>query len=313
MAALFDRLPDAPVLDPAKRESKVMGKLDMPNIVRPVAHPGLALVGDAAISSDPMFGVGCGFALQSAEWLAEALGPALGGGASSVDGAVADYARRHRRGLAAHEKFCSDYSSGRKFNLAERLLYRGAARDRQLAGRMAELGGRWIQPQELITPGTVARVVRVNLSPLQAPQRPAPRSSSNECAYERGDAVPCGLMARIGRITVNGLGSPLLEAGRSRPARRSCSCTATPAPRRTGADCSMRRARSPARSPSTCPGSAKRTSRAPSTTRCPHTPTSSAAHCPSWGSIASISWCTTSVVPSACSGACRTRMPGPAW
>ena len=36
----------------------------------PVA-PGLALVGDAALATDPLFGVGCGWAFQTAEWLAD--------------------------------------------------------------------------------------------------------------------------------------------------------------------------------------------------------------------------------------------------
>lgn len=114
MVRLFERLPDAPRLDPAKRESKLMGKLDMPNAVRRSSRPGLALVGDAAIAADPVWGVGCGWALQSAEWLADAVSPALAGSEADVDSALEAYARRHRKGLAAHEKLCSAYSSGRR-------------------------------------------------------------------------------------------------------------------------------------------------------------------------------------------------------
>jgi 2-polyprenyl-6-methoxyphenol hydroxylase-like FAD-dependent oxidoreductase len=164
MGRLFERLPDGPRLDPAKRESKVMGKLDMPNVVRDPARSGLAFVGDAAIGADPVWGVGCGWALQSAEWFADAVSPALGGGEAEIDGALRAYARRHRKGLAAHEKLCSAYSSGKKFNPAEKLLYRAAARDRELAGRLAEMGGRWITPQQMMTPATIGRILRVNLS-----------------------------------------------------------------------------------------------------------------------------------------------------
>ena len=64
-------LPDAPDLSEATRESKLLGKLDLPNVSRPAARPGLAFVGDAALASDPLWGVGCGWAFQSAEWLAE--------------------------------------------------------------------------------------------------------------------------------------------------------------------------------------------------------------------------------------------------
>ena len=169
MVRLFERLPDGPRLDPAKRESKVMGKLDMPNMVRRPSRPGLAFVGDSAIAADPVWGVGCGWALQSAEWLANAVAPALEGSEADMDRALEQYARRHHRGLAAHEKACSEYSSGRTFNAVEKLLYRGAARDRTLAGRMAEMGGRWITPQEMLTPGTIGRILRVNLSPSRRP------------------------------------------------------------------------------------------------------------------------------------------------
>jgi menaquinone-9 beta-reductase len=165
MAALFERLPEAPRLDPAKRESKMMGKLEMPNLTRRPARAGLAFVGDAALAADPLWGVGCGWALQSAEWLAQAVAPALARGEADVDGALEAYAERHRKGLAAHEKLCSDYSTGRRFNPFEKLLYRGAARDRELATRMAMMGGRWITPQQLLTPKTIGRILRVNLDP----------------------------------------------------------------------------------------------------------------------------------------------------
>jgi 2-polyprenyl-6-methoxyphenol hydroxylase-like FAD-dependent oxidoreductase len=169
MVRLFEGLPDGPRLDPAKRESKMMGKLEIPNVVRSLSRPGLALVGDAALAADPLWGVGCGWALQSAEWFADAVGPALRGDARAVDDALSAYAARHREGLDAHEKFCSAYSAGKKFNPVERLLYRAAARDEQLATRMALMGGRWITPQQMLTPGTLGRVLRVNLSRAKRP------------------------------------------------------------------------------------------------------------------------------------------------
>ncbi len=173
MMHLFERLPDGPRLDPARRESKVMGKLEMPNVVRQTTAPGLAFVGDAALAADPVWGVGCGWALQSGEWLADALAAALpalrSGGDATIDGALAAYARRHREGLDAHEKFCSAYSTGHRFNPFEKLLFRAAARDEQLAERMALMGGRWITPQQMLNPATIARIVRVNLSRSRRP------------------------------------------------------------------------------------------------------------------------------------------------
>jgi flavin-dependent dehydrogenase len=170
MIRLFERLPDGPRLDPAKRESKMLGKLDMPNVVRQTTAPGIAFVGDAALAADPLWGVGCGWALQSGEWLADALTPALQSrDDTAIDGALTAYAARHRKGLDAHEKFCSAYSTGHRFNPFERLLFRAAARDEQLAERMALMGGRWITPQQMLNPATIGRIVRVNLSRSRRP------------------------------------------------------------------------------------------------------------------------------------------------
>ncbi len=182
MVRLFDGLPEGPRLDPAKRESKVMGKLDFPNVVRQPTRPGLAFIGDAALAADPLWGVGCGWALQSAEWLAESVGPALKGDADTIDRALTAYAARHRKGLDAHEKFCSAYSSGKRFNPGEKLLFRAAARDEVIAGRMAEMGGRWITPQEMMTPATIGRILRVNLSRVKHPGGLRPRSASTAIA-----------------------------------------------------------------------------------------------------------------------------------
>jgi 2-polyprenyl-6-methoxyphenol hydroxylase-like FAD-dependent oxidoreductase len=139
-------------------------------------QPGLALVGDAAIAADPLWGVGCGWAFQSAEWLAEAVGPTLYGSTGELDAGLERYRKRHRAGLAAHEKFTSAYSTGRRFNPMEKLLFRAAARDGRIAQRMMLMGERWIAPQKMLNPATMARVVRVNLSRGSSPQglrRPA--------------------------------------------------------------------------------------------------------------------------------------------
>jgi menaquinone-9 beta-reductase len=170
MKRLFDGLPEGPRLDPAKRESKVMGKLDVTNVVRQPTRPGLAFIGDAALAADPLWGVGCGWALQSAEWCAQVLAPVATGSAAQIDSALDEYAARHREGLDAHEKFCHQYSRGKRFNPAERLLFRAAARDRALADRIAQMGGRWITPQQMMTPGTIGRIVRVNVSRTRRPR-----------------------------------------------------------------------------------------------------------------------------------------------
>ncbi len=55
----------------------VQGRIDMTNIAHTPTAPGLALVGDAALAIDPLWGVGCGWAFQSGEWLADSVAPAL--------------------------------------------------------------------------------------------------------------------------------------------------------------------------------------------------------------------------------------------
>jgi flavin-dependent dehydrogenase len=169
MARVFETVPDGPRLDPEKRVGTLLGKLEMPNVIRKPIQPGLALVGDAALAADPLWGVGCGWAFQSAEWLAESVGPALSGDTAAVDAGLERYRKRHRAGLAAHEKFTSEYSTARPFNPMEKMLFRAAARDAVLAQRMGMMGERWIPPQKMLTPGLIARMIRVNLSRRRKP------------------------------------------------------------------------------------------------------------------------------------------------
>src|SRR3954447_10934699 len=74
---IVSSVPEAPPILESKRVSPVFGKVDMTNRMRRPTLPGLALVGDAALATDPIYGVGCGWAFQTAEWLGEGLG---GGG-----------------------------------------------------------------------------------------------------------------------------------------------------------------------------------------------------------------------------------------
>jgi 2-polyprenyl-6-methoxyphenol hydroxylase-like FAD-dependent oxidoreductase len=163
MARMFERAPEMPRLDPSKRVSKMLGKLDAPNEKRRPAGDGYALIGDAAMASDPLWGVGIGWALQSAEWLAEEAGPALRD-ERALDRALKRYALHHRKALNGHDRICSAYSSGRRFLPGEKLFFRAAARDDELAGRVALFGERWIKPSQLMTPSTIWLAIKANLS-----------------------------------------------------------------------------------------------------------------------------------------------------
>jgi menaquinone-9 beta-reductase len=154
-------LPDAPPVSAAKIVGPVLGKIEMPNRVRGPVGPGLALVGDAALATDPLFGIGCGWAFQSAEWLAESVAPALSG-AEPLERGLARYRRRHRRELRGHAFLIHDYATGRRFNPAERLLFSAAARDPKLALTFDEFGTRQIKPHQMLV-RAVPRTIAVHL------------------------------------------------------------------------------------------------------------------------------------------------------
>ncbi len=152
--------PEPPPIHDGELVGTVMGKMDMENKVRRPVAPGLALVGDAATAIDPLWGVGCGWAFQSAEWLAESVTPALLG-AEPLDDGLARYRRRHARGLRGHTALLLDYASGRKFNAGERMTFSAAAQDAEVA-RLAELfGTRQIAPTEALR-RTVPRALAVH-------------------------------------------------------------------------------------------------------------------------------------------------------
>lgn len=157
-------LPDAPDLGRAVRVSPLGGMIDVTSISRAAARPGLALVGDAALASDPLWGVGCGWAFQTAEWLADSVGDAVAeADAAGIDRALARYARVHQQRLAPHHAIISDFSTGRPYNLIERLFFPASTRDAKTARHFDAFGSRLISPREFLNPAAIARAAWVNL------------------------------------------------------------------------------------------------------------------------------------------------------
>lgn len=153
-------VPDAPPIREGRLVDSVMGKVDMTNRMRRPIAPGLALIGDAALATDPLFGVGCGWAFQSAEWLCDSVRPALRGG-EPLDKGLARYRRRHAKELRGHAFFIHDYSTGRRFNPAERMIWSAAARDAQAATLLDRMGTRQVGPLRTM-PRLLPRAVAVN-------------------------------------------------------------------------------------------------------------------------------------------------------
>jgi flavin-dependent dehydrogenase len=155
----LEALPDAPDLSSATRESNLLGKLDMPNVSRPAARPGLAFVGDAALASDPLWGVGCGWAFQSADWLVEETADALAGG-GDLDAALESYRRVHARRLGPHHFFISDLASARPANPLERAMYNASVSDDDVWRAFEAIGSRRRSPVSLFAPHTLMRIAR---------------------------------------------------------------------------------------------------------------------------------------------------------
>ncbi|MFL5872603.1 MAG: NAD(P)/FAD-dependent oxidoreductase [Solirubrobacterales bacterium] len=162
--ALVDHVaavPEPPPIRASRLVGVPTGKIEMPNRIRGPIAPGLALIGDAALATDPLFGVGCGFAFQSGEWLADSVSPALRG-IESLQNGLRRYRRRHRRQLGMHARLIHDYSTGRKFDLVERLMISTAARDPRAAALFESMGTRRRRPEEMLAP-MAGRIAAVNL------------------------------------------------------------------------------------------------------------------------------------------------------
>jgi 2-polyprenyl-6-methoxyphenol hydroxylase-like FAD-dependent oxidoreductase len=153
-------VPEAPPIREGHRVGPVLGKVDMTNRMRRPTAPGLALIGDAALAADPLFGVGCGWAFQSAEWLSDAILPVLAG-EESMDKGLSRYRRRHAKELRGHTFFMHDYSKGRRFNPAERMMFAAAARDSKSAAILDSYATRQIGPAQML-PRVVPRAIAVN-------------------------------------------------------------------------------------------------------------------------------------------------------
>lgn len=175
-------LPDAPPIDAAERMAPVMGKIDMPNVWRGPIAPGLALVGDAALATDPLAGVGCGWAFEGGVRLGDALAPALLG-SEPLERGLARYRRRHRRALALHARLIHDYATGRPMGLPERTLLAAAARDERVAGGLHAFAARAVAPERMIP--TVARAVAVNARHALNARLRQPHGPRNDAAISR--------------------------------------------------------------------------------------------------------------------------------
>jgi 2-polyprenyl-6-methoxyphenol hydroxylase-like FAD-dependent oxidoreductase len=184
----FRGLPDFPDLSAARQTTPIMGLLDAPNSFRPAAAPGLAFIGDAALTSDPLWGVGCGWAFQSAEWLAGHTAPALrDGDPARVDRALESYRKAHRSALRGHDFVICDFARRRDYNLIERIFFPASVHDPQTASHFEAFGSRRIGMARFLHPAAVLRALRVNWKHKTPAPRPDFRNPSGPAPVPNKD------------------------------------------------------------------------------------------------------------------------------
>jgi len=162
----------------------MQGKIDLTNVAHTPVAPGLALVGDAALAIDPLWGVGCGWALQSAEWLADSVAEPLVQ-RRALAGGLRRYKRAHRRALRGHAQMMYDYAGGRKFNPGERMLFTTATYDEGVAQIFEAFGTRCIGPARMFATAVPRAIVAQVRRSLSARRRPGPASAPASASSTR--------------------------------------------------------------------------------------------------------------------------------
>ena len=186
------------------------------------------------MSADPVWGVGCGWPFQSGEWLAAELAPAFNTVSctdADLDAGIERYRKRHRRALLGHFLITSDYSTGRRFNPMERLLFAAAARDGRCADGFAAFGGRSVRPNDREFARLVGRAIKVSAR-RQGGAQLQPLSGAH------ADGTPVRACVRYDPADDRRPRHPPCRRSAIRTApRRSCSSTATRAHGETGTTC----------------------------------------------------------------------------
>lgn len=161
LKAKIRALPDAPQLQHAEVAGDVLSIKDYPNLWRPPVVRGMALVGDAMLSVDYLWGVGCGWAFQTGAWLAEAVAADLKAG-SDLTAGLARYQRRCSA-LSGHRFLINDFAKRSLLNPVERLMFAAAAKDVGLARHLNRFGARIDGPSRFLSPKAISRAIWVNM------------------------------------------------------------------------------------------------------------------------------------------------------
>jgi len=154
-------LPDAPQLHQAEAVGDVLMVKDYPNLWRPPVVRGMALVGDALMSVDYLWGVGCGWAFQTGAWLSDAVSAELKSGADLAAG-LKRYERKCSA-LASHRFVINDFARRSSLSPIERLMFAAAAKNEGMARHVNRFGSRIDGLGAFMSPAAVLKALWVNL------------------------------------------------------------------------------------------------------------------------------------------------------
>ncbi|MGC0366227.1 2-polyprenyl-6-methoxyphenol hydroxylase-like FAD-dependent oxidoreductase [Rhodococcus sp. 27YEA15] len=157
-------LPGGPSIRSEHIVGKIVGTKHFPMTVTDPVGNGFALVGDAAATNDPLWGIGCSWALESAQMLVDATADALHGH-GDLTSSLNEY-RCARDRMGDHIEYMRGYAGARKFKATERLLISAAAHDPEEAKQFYLFGSRLIPAEEYLSARSLARAVRVHLRRL---------------------------------------------------------------------------------------------------------------------------------------------------
>ncbi len=171
-------IPEAPAIESAQPISKLRGYVKFPNQSRPAAIPGLALIGDATMSVDPMWAAGLAFAVLSSDRLVRSLsstcGDSHGRSAQRIDRGLRLYQRSQRLDTRQHIRQIASFSRLRKATVFEQFIFSAAVRDPRIAKNIFAMIQRNANPIALAAPRNLWRATQVHLKRILQPCVPNP-------------------------------------------------------------------------------------------------------------------------------------------
>jgi 2-polyprenyl-6-methoxyphenol hydroxylase-like FAD-dependent oxidoreductase len=156
-------IPDAPDLEHAERLVEYRMNFKNSMLLRTSIPRGVALIGDAYITTDPLHGFGISWGLMSACHLIDAIAAGSGTAPADLDQAVGVYHESWKRHVWSHFAIMADMAGARPMPKAQQMLFSSATRD----AKMAQIVQRFLAgvsgTSELMSAFTMARAATVNI------------------------------------------------------------------------------------------------------------------------------------------------------